>query len=128
MRRLLAVLAGALLLFAAITLVALEGYEVGVLHTARGRTRLWPVEDETGTTWIEAGNRERPFFRDLLADADVELERGGVVRPYRAVPVDTRAAHDRVRRLLTAKYGFADRWIGLLFDTSQSVAIRLEPR
>jgi len=34
---------------------------------------------------------------------------------------------ERVRRLLAAKYGFADRWIGVLVDTSRSVAIRLEP-
>lgn len=50
------------------------------------------------------------------------------MQPCRAVPVETPEAHEHVRRLLAAKYGFADRWIGVLVDTSRSVAIRLEPR
>ena len=128
MRRLAVALAAAVVLFGAGTWLALEGQEVAVLHTASGGTRLWPVEDAAGTTWIEAGNPERSFYRDLRASPDVTLERGGVVRPYRAVPVETPEAHERVRRLLAAKYGFADRWIGILVDTSRSVAIRLEPR
>jgi len=35
--------------------------------------------------------------------------------------------HRRIRSLLRARYGVADAWIGLLADTSRSVAIRLDP-
>jgi hypothetical protein len=34
--------------------------------------------------------------------------------------------HARIRRLLAARYGWADRWIGLLADTSHSRAVRLD--
>jgi hypothetical protein len=127
-RRLAAVVVVAALGFGGVTWWALEGGEVGILGTASGRIHVWPVDDETGTTWIEAGNPERPFLRDVAADPTVELVRHGVARRYRAVPVATPAAHDRVRALLRAKYGFADRWINLLVDTSRSVAVRLEPQ
>jgi hypothetical protein len=32
-----------------------------------------------------------------------------------------------VRSLLREKYGWADRWVGLLQDTSQAVPVRLDP-
>jgi len=54
--------------------------------------------------------------------------RGGNVLPLRAVPVPGDAGHRQIGRLLAAKYGWADAWIGLLADTSRSVAGRLEPR
>jgi hypothetical protein len=34
--------------------------------------------------------------------------------------------HERIRRLLRAKYGWADRWTALVVDLSRSVAVRLE--
>lgn len=34
--------------------------------------------------------------------------------------------HARIRRLLAGRYGWADRWIGLLADTSRSIAVRLD--
>ena len=130
-RVLLALLAAAVT-FGAVTWVALEGHEVVVLRTRTAAggmraTRVWVVDDG-GVAWIEAGNRARPFYRDLQADPAVELVRGGGASRYRAVPVPTDDAHARLRRLLAAKYGFADRWINLLVDTSVSVAVRLEPR
>ena len=44
------------------------------------------------------------------------------------MPVPGDAGHRRIRRLLAEKYGWADTWIGLLTDTSRSVAVRLDPR
>jgi hypothetical protein len=121
--------AGAVLVLGAVTLVALEGAEVGVLRTAGGdgserTTRVWLV-DEAGATWIEAADPGRPFLRDVRADANVTLERGGTRRLCRAEVLPNPAGHDHVRRLLRRRYGWADRWIGLLADTSASVAIRL---
>ena len=126
-----AALLGAALLFAAITLYALEGHEVVVLRTrapdgATRETRTW-VADDDGAVWIESATPERPFFQQLLAHPDVDLERGGVVRRYHAVPVPNPDGHERIRALLAQKYGWADWWIGLLTDTSRSVAVRLDP-
>jgi hypothetical protein len=131
-RRLAFLLAAAVLGFAAVTLLALEGREVVQLRTVTPEggvrsTRTW-VADEDGAMWVEAANVQRPFLRDLRAHPDVELVRGGTVLPVRAVAVPGLDAHRRIRTLLAAKYGWADCWIGLLADTSHSEAVRLEPR
>lgn len=134
MRR-VALVGGTMLLvalgFAAITLYALEGHEVVVLRTraADGSprdTRTW-VADADGAVWIEAAFADRPFFQQLLSNPDVEVERGGSVRRYRAAPLPNPDGHERIRALLAEKYGWADWWVGLLTDTSGSIAIRLEP-
>jgi hypothetical protein len=119
------------LAFGAVTLYALEGHEVVVLRTRaadgawRG-TRTW-VADDDGAVWIEAAVAERPFFQQLLADPNVELDRGGRVQRYRAEPQPNPEGHERIRGLLAEKYGWADWWVGLLQDTSGSIAIRLVP-
>jgi hypothetical protein len=117
--------------FGAVTLTALEGGEVVQLRTLAPdgsvrTTRTW-VADDAGATWIEAANPERPFLLDLQARPDVSLVRGGVVQRLRAVAMPGEASHRRIRALLRARYGWADAWIGLLTDTSRSVAVRLEP-
>ena len=130
MRRVLAAALGLAMLFAAVTLVALEGGEVVVLrtvdeHGAQRDTRTW-VADEAGAAWIEAANADRPFLRHLQATPDVQLHRAGVWRPCRGAEVSNPVGHERIRRLLAAKYGWKDRWIGLLADTSDSRAVRLD--
>jgi hypothetical protein len=45
--------------------------------------------------------------------------------PCRAAVVDNPDGHRRIRALLAARYGWADRWIGLLANTSGSLALRL---
>jgi hypothetical protein len=130
-RRLLGWSTGAVALAGIVTWTALEGDEVARLSTRAPdgsvrATRVW-LADTDGAVWIEAASPERPFYRHLLANPRVVLERAGVARAYRATPVAGRAGHDRIRRLLRAKYGWADLWIGLFQDTSQSVAVRLEP-
>lgn len=131
MKRLAMVLVGGALLFAAVTLFALEGHEVVVLRTQAPdgtvrATRTW-VADADGTLWIEAAVPERPFYQQLLAVPSVEVVRGGTVARYHAEPVANPAGHVRIRMLLAEKYGWADCWVGLLQDTSQSVAVKLEP-
>jgi hypothetical protein len=121
---------GLAVLFTAATLLALEGREVVVLRTfdAHGQpreTRTW-VADDDGYIWIEAANPERPFLLQLQANPEVELRRGGPPHRCRAVVPPNPDGHRRIRRLLAAKYGWADRWIGLLTDTSESLAVQLK--
>jgi hypothetical protein len=130
-------LVGAVLLvlalaFAATTLYALEGREVVVLRTKAAdgsvrETRTW-VADADGSAWIEAAFADRPFYQQLLADPQIELLRGGAVHPYRAVPMPNPDGHIRIRHLLAEKYGWADAWVGMLTDTSGSIAVRLDPQ
>ena len=132
LRGLAALLAAAVVGFAAVTLIALEGREVVQLRTVTPegsvrRTRTW-VADADGAMWVEAANVQRPFLLDLRAHPDIELVRGGTVLPVRAVAVPGLDAHRKIRTLLAEKYGWADCWIGLLADTSRSEAVRLEPR
>ena len=77
--------------------------------------------------WIEAAFADRPFYQQLLAHPQIELVRGGRVRRYRAAPVPNPDGHVRIRHMLAEKYGWADGWIGMLTDTSGSIAVRLDP-
>ncbi len=128
----LAVPAGMIIVFVLVTLVALEGREVVVLRTfderGTGRnTRTW-VADDDGAVWIEAANPDRPFLHQLRANPEVELRRAGKLQQCYATVVPNPDGHERIRRLLAAKYAWADRWIGLLTDTSASIAVRLRCR
>ena len=118
--------------FGVVTLLALEGREVVVVRTrdADGHpraTRTW-VADADGYVWIEAANPERPFLHDLDREPQIELGRGGTVRRCHATIEPNPAGHQRIRDLLAAKYGWADRWIALVADTRRSVAVRLDCR
>lgn len=123
--------AGAAALFGLVTLWALEGREVVVLRThapdrAVRETRAW-IADADGSEWVEAANPERPFLLDLRRDPSIEVVRGGRVEERVATPIDGEDGHRRIRALLRERYGAADAWIGLLADTSRSVAVRLDP-
>lgn len=118
--------------FGVVTWVALEGRQVIILRTrdAEGttrETRTW-VAEEGGALFVEAAHAERPFYRHLLADPRVEVVGAdGATRAYRATAVANPYGHRHIRRLLAAKYGWADAWVGLLQDTSASLEVRLEP-
>jgi hypothetical protein len=118
--------------FAGLTWLALEGQEVVVLRSfssdgAPRETRVWVAEDD-GALWIEAATSERAWYRELLAQPEVELVRGGRTLTLRAAPQPGPEGHARIRALLRARYGWADAYVGLLQDTSGSIAVRLEPR
>jgi hypothetical protein len=128
-RRLAALAALLGLAFGGVTLAALEGRDVVVLRTvdAAGRpreTRTW-VADADGAAWVEAANPERPFLRDVLTNPAVALRRDGRWRRCRAEVAPNPEGHVRIRALLAARYGWADRWIALLADTRRSSAVRL---
>jgi hypothetical protein len=121
----------ALLLFGTGTWLALESQEVVVLRTRSAdgstrETRIW-VADSQGLPWIEAATPERSWYRELVAHPRVELVRSGTTRPFMAEPVEGSEGHEKIRALLRDRYGFADWWVGLLQDTSRSVAVRLRP-
>lgn len=130
MKALLLAFLGALLSFTAVTLIALEGREVVVLRTfsADGQTRAtrtW-VADYQGSPFIEAANPEREFLRDIQRNPSVELVRQGSTQRLRATVLPQPLGHETIRHLLRQKYAWADRWIALLTDTSNSLAIRLD--
>jgi hypothetical protein len=131
-RRVAIVLVGASLAALAFTLWALESSEVAVLVTRRAdatprETHVWWAE-HAGAIWLEAATPQREWLADALLRPDVELVRAGQRAAYRAERVADGAGHTRVRSLLREKYGFRDVWVGLLQDTSRSVAVRLLPR
>ena len=121
-----------LLLVAGITIFAAESGEVVLLRTQGGdgqlrETRVWIIQSE-GELWIEAATPDRPFLDDLNVDIKVEIARGDTASPYWALVGHRDIAHQFIREEMRARYGWADWWIGLLFDNSLSVAIRLMPR
>jgi hypothetical protein len=118
-------------LFLAGVFAVSESGEVVVLttHDAAGaphQTRIW-IADDAGAQWLRSGVRGNGWFQRLTARPEVEVMRGGVTRRYRAVPVETSEARDRVHALMRAKYGFADRYVSLLRSASGSIAVRLDP-
>ncbi len=132
MRIVLGSLCAVILALVLVTLVALEGREVVVLRTfdAEGKvrtTRTW-IADHDGYMWVEAANPQRPFLAQLRSIPQLELQRGGRLYQCMAVLAANPGGHEQIRRLLAAKYTWADGWIALLTDTSASVAVRLQCR
>jgi hypothetical protein len=130
LRRLLAAGALATLAFGLVTLFALEGREVVVLRTAaegggERTTRTW-IADADGVAWVEAASPERPFLHDLEHEPVLRLDRHGRPLRCRTTVAPNPAGHRRIRDLLADKYGWADRWIGLVADTARSLAVRLD--
>ena len=130
MRRAALAIVLAVVAFGAVTLVALEGREVVVVETmdASGkprRTRTW-IAEEGGTPFVEAANPERPFVADLRRAPGLVLERGGARFVCRGEILPNPDGHARIRRLLAARYGWADSWIGMLADTHASLGVRLD--
>ncbi len=81
-----------------------------------------------GQLWLVSGRWFRGWYHRVQANPDVELVREGRAEPFRAVPVDTPEAVDRVTRLMGKGAG-AGYWVGrtlLLWAPIQPV--RLDPR
>lgn len=130
MRIVLRLVALALGVFALVTAMALEGKEVVQLRTmgpdgAARVTRVW-IADDAGAEWVEAASPDRPFLADIARDPQVELVRGDAAEPRRATVIGGAEGHAKIRTLLRQRYGWADRWIGMLTDTSHSLAVRLD--
>jgi hypothetical protein len=46
-------------------------------------------------------------------------------RTYVVSPIVEESGHPRIRAYMREKYGLRDWWVGVLFDTSRSMAVRL---
>ena len=131
----LAVIVGAVA-FSAVTLLALEGKGIAVLHTRQAdggehHTRVWFAEHD-GALWVEAATASRPFYVDLATEPGLTIEiraspfdRRFTLLRARAELVPEPGGHERIRTLLSEKYGWADAWVALLQDTSASRAVRI---
>lgn len=117
--------------FGAITWWALESGGVAVIETRTADdgvrfTHVWYTEPN-GELWLEAGTPENGWFIDIQANPAVRFEANGHSARYTARPEEDPSGHDRIRSLIREKYGIRDRWVGLVVDTSRSVAVRLLP-
>jgi hypothetical protein len=118
--------------FLAVTWWALEAEGVAILRTssldgAPRSTHVWYVRDD-GDVLLEAGAPENGWFADVERTPELRIvEPDPLAGRYSAKILANPDGHERIRALLRGKYGWRDRWIGILFDTSRSVAVRLTP-
>ena len=117
--------------FAMLTWWALESGGVGILESQTGdgttrMTHVWFVETDEAL-WVEAGTPQNPWFVDIQENPAIALTTFDRPDEYIAEIVPGESAHREIRSRLREKYGFRDWWIGVIFDTSQSVAVRMIP-
>jgi hypothetical protein len=130
MRKLLLLLVALPVLFGLGMMAASElGGEVVTLYTreaggGESRTSLWVVEHE-GFQYLRAGDRSSAWFERLRREPEVRVERRGKIAAYQAVP--TPELTGTIDALMAEQYGLADRFIGLIRDPSQSMAVKLVP-
>jgi len=127
---LLAVLMTVAAVFFGLQIAASETGEVVVLHTTSAgeqfSTRLWVV-DHDGAEWLRSGGGSASgWYGRLLAEPQVELERGSVRRRYLATAEPAMAGP--INELMQAKYGWRDDVVAVLAGSrDDAVAIRLTP-
>jgi hypothetical protein len=129
-RRIAAVVALVVLGFLLLTWWALESGGVAVLETQSAdgvvrSTHVWYAEPD-GELWIEAGTPENGWYLDIQQHPMVSFSTPEQSGEYLAQTIPGHEAHLRIRGLLREKYGLRDWWIDVLFDTSQSVAVRMD--
>jgi len=83
------------------------------------------VVEDAGHLWLRAGDPGSGWLQRLEARPDVRLEREGRPAAFRATLAPGR--RDRINALMAAKYGWADRLIGLLRAADGVVPVRLDP-
>ena len=118
--------------FVVITWWALESGGVAIVETQAHdgtvrSTHIW-YADSDGELWLEAGTPENAWFVDLQSNPQLRLKIGEHSQPYTAEVIGAPSGHGRIRALMRRKYGFRDRWVGAIVDTSSSIAVRLQPR
>lgn len=89
------------------------------------RTHVWFVQAK-GQLYLEAGNPANPWVQELpnrnsLTLTGAELDGDYAYRIYADAD-----SHLKIRTLMREKYGWRDRWVSLLFDTSKSRLLLLD--
>ena len=117
--------------FGATTWWALESGGVAVIETRTpdGSVRsshVWYAEPDE-ELWLEAGAPEHPWFLDVQRDPAITFTAAGRSARFVAQPVPGALDHARIRSLMREKYRLRDGWVGLMVDTSRSVAVQLLP-
>ena len=133
--KIVAALAGAvlvvLLALGGLSYVASESGEVVVLTTAGGdggelqQRRIWVVDLE-GRQWLRSGSPDSEWLARLRLNPVVTVERAGTAAQYTAAA--TPAMQEAVNEAMAAKYGWADRVIGMMFGREDAVPVELIPR
>lgn len=121
----------AALVTAVVGAVYLGSGEVATLTTvgedgSRVETPLWVVEIDQ-TYYLRSGSPDAGWLARLERYPQVELEVGGVKRGYRARRLGSEQERAVVNRAMAEKYGVADAVVGLLFDHSDAIPVRLKP-
>lgn len=106
------------------------GGEVVVLRTRDGsaavhETSLWVIE-EGESLWLRAGDPSSGWLARLRANPEVELERAGEAKPYRANVVPERS--EWLNGQLAERYGWADWVIDTTLGGRDATAVRLDPQ
>jgi hypothetical protein len=126
---LVALPAALLIIFGATTWWALEAGGVAIIETVAPdgslrETHVWFVEPN-GELWLEAGSPNNPWYLDVQRDSSLTLRADDLVRETAARPSEKPGDREHIRELLREKYGLRDWWVGLLVDSTQSVAVEL---
>lgn len=127
--RFLILIIGALLLAVGIVFAASElSGEVVRLRSfdSEGRaqdTRLWVVD--YGNEIYLRGRPDSGWYGRVIVVPEVELERRGEFRRFRAVPSER--VRGPINQLMAEKYGFGDQFIAVFRSMDELVPIRLDP-
>jgi hypothetical protein len=108
-------------------LFASESGEVVVVttHGSDGEpfsTRLWVI-DKNGAPWLRAGSMKSTWYQRLLENPQIEVRRGE--HAFTALSVPRPEFQQRINDSMVEKYGWADKFIGLLFGRGNSIPIEL---
>ncbi len=131
MKLILIIVATLIAAFGATTWWALESGGVAVIETrtpdgAVRSTHVWYAEPNK-ELWLEAGTPENSWFQDVQRNPILTFNTNVRSTRYVARSVGDSSGHTRIRSLIREKYGLRDRWVGLIVDTSRSVAVMLSP-
>jgi hypothetical protein len=125
------------LLWGGMLLISESGVEIAELRTtdasgATFETHLWVVDD-SGFPWLWAATPETRWLQRLRTQPEVQLARDGEIARYRAVPVETEEARQRIGCRVVQRYGVPGYAMALIHygllrhAESEAVPIRLEP-
>ena len=132
MKNLILVVVIAFFVFVAATWWALEADGVAIVQTTRAdetvrATHVWYVRSDDEML-LEAGTPENGWFVDVGRDSNIVIAEPALLAGrYTAEALGNPEGHERIRSSMHDKYGWRDRWIGIVFDTSRSVAVRVLP-